>query len=166
MREVKQNKGESRKDYLLRVAVAMLEENAGHMDATIIFDEVTCDAFCLIEDLKNASLVEHYRESNSDKPTKAAQKMLEALQNLENDSNQIPPHAWSMVQEAIACALGGKNKALNIADVIASAEFEKDLEKAIEEGNEVGYNSDGGYNYYCEGTALRKVLNVIKKHLL
>ena len=59
-----------------------------------------------------------------------------------------------------------ENSALNIADVIASAEFEKDLEKAIEEGNEVGYNADGGYNYYCEGTALREVLKVIKKHLL
>ena len=57
-------------------------------------------------------------------------------------------------------------EAWNIADVIASAEFEKDLEKAIEEGNEVGYNADGGYNYYCEGTALREVLKVIKKHLL
>lgn len=59
-----------------------------------------------------------------------------------------------------------KDKALHIADVIVSAEFEKDLEKAIEEGNAVGYNADGGYNYYCEGTALREVLKVIKKHLL
>jgi plastocyanin len=57
-------------------------------------------------------------------------------------------------------------KALHIADVIASAKFEKDLEKAIEEGNEVGYNEYGGYNYYCEVTALREVLKVIKKHLL
>ena len=62
--------------------------------------------------------------------------------------------------------LENKDKALHIADVIASAEFEKDLEKAIEEGNEVGYNIDGGYNYYCEGAALREVLKVIKKHLL
>jgi len=62
--------------------------------------------------------------------------------------------------------LEDKNKALHIADVIASAEFEKDLEKAIEEGNEVGYNEDGGYQYYCEETALREVLKVIKKHLL
>lgn len=54
----------------------------------------------------------------------------------------------------------------DLGAVIASAEFEKDLEKAIEEGNEVGYNADGGYNYYCEGTALREVLKVIKKHLL
>ena len=54
----------------------------------------------------------------------------------------------------------------NIHVVIASAEFEKALEKAIEKGNEVGYNADGGYNYYCEGTALREVLKVIKEHLL
>jgi hypothetical protein len=62
-------------------------------------------------------------------------------------------------------ALNGLEQ-LTIPVVIASAEFEKDLEKAIEEGNEVGYNADGGYNYYCEGTALREVLKVIKKHLL
>jgi hypothetical protein len=55
---------------------------------------------------------------------------------------------------------------LLIADVIASAVFVKDMEKAIEEGNEVGYNEDGGYNYYCEGTALNEVMKVIKKHLL
>ena len=55
---------------------------------------------------------------------------------------------------------------LRIGDVVSSTEFEKDLEKAIEEGNEVGYNEGGGYNYYCEATALRGVLKVIKKHLL
>jgi len=59
-----------------------------------------------------------------------------------------------------------KKKALHIADVIASAVFIKDMEKAIEEGNEVGYNEDGGYNYYCEGTALNEVMKVIKKYLL
>ena len=59
-----------------------------------------------------------------------------------------------------------KYKALHIGGVIASAVFVKDMEKAIEEGNEVGYNEDGGYNYYCEGTALNKVMKVIKKHLL
>ncbi len=37
----------------------------------------------------------------------AAPKMLEALQNLENDANQIPPHAWKMVKESIKSALGG-----------------------------------------------------------
>lgn len=38
----------------------------------------------------------------------AAPKMLEALQNLENDANQIPEHAWKMVQDAISCALGNE----------------------------------------------------------
>jgi hypothetical protein len=59
-----------------------------------------------------------------------------------------------------------EDKALHIADVIASAVFIKDMEKAIEDGNEVGYNEGGGYNYYCEGTALNEVMKVIKKHLL
>lgn len=31
----------------------------------------------------------------------AAPDMLEALQNLENDDNSIPEHAWKMVQDAI-----------------------------------------------------------------
>jgi hypothetical protein len=35
----------------------------------------------------------------------AAPKMLEALENLENDANQIPDHAWRLVQDAIKCAL-------------------------------------------------------------
>ena len=34
----------------------------------------------------------------------AAPNMLEALQNLENDDNSIPKHAWEMVQDAIAKA--------------------------------------------------------------
>jgi len=32
--------------------------------------------------------------------------MLEALENLENDDNSIPYHAWDMVQSAIAKAKG------------------------------------------------------------
>lgn len=31
----------------------------------------------------------------------AAPDMLEALQNLENDENQMPKHAWEMVKSAI-----------------------------------------------------------------
>ena len=34
----------------------------------------------------------------------AAPDMLEALQNLENDDNSIPKHAWEIVQKAIAKA--------------------------------------------------------------
>lgn len=36
----------------------------------------------------------------------SAPKMLEALQNLENDNNSIPDHAWRLVKEAIECAVG------------------------------------------------------------
>lgn len=39
----------------------------------------------------------------------AAPKMLEALQNLENDDNQIPEHAWRLVQAAIKSALGNED---------------------------------------------------------
>ena len=38
----------------------------------------------------------------------AAPKMLEALQNLENDANQIPKNAWKMVKDAISCALANE----------------------------------------------------------
>jgi hypothetical protein len=37
----------------------------------------------------------------------AAPDMLEALQNLENDDNSIPAHAWALVQAAINKATGG-----------------------------------------------------------
>tara|TARA_R110000796_G_scaffold73774_6_gene165763 strand:- start:377 stop:631 length:255 start_codon:yes stop_codon:yes gene_type:complete len=40
--------------------------------------------------------------------SKAAPKMLEALQNLENDNNQIPPNAWKLVQDAISLALNSE----------------------------------------------------------
>lgn len=36
----------------------------------------------------------------------AAPALLEALENLENDDNSIPSHAWDMVQSAIAKAKG------------------------------------------------------------
>lgn len=39
----------------------------------------------------------------------AAPLMLEALKNLENDSGQIPDHAWDLCQKAIAAA-GGDTK--------------------------------------------------------
>ena len=39
----------------------------------------------------------------------AAPLMLEALQNLENDSGQIPDHAWQLCQQAITAA-GGSAK--------------------------------------------------------
>ncbi|HUU88969.1 MAG TPA: hypothetical protein VMX17_14635 [Candidatus Glassbacteria bacterium] len=51
MEKVKQKKGESRKKYLVRVAVAMLEENAGIME-NIKYDGAECDASCLADDLR------------------------------------------------------------------------------------------------------------------
>lgn len=45
-----------------------------------------------------------YREKDA-KLIAAAPKMLEALQNLENDANQIPEHAWKLVKEAINMAI-------------------------------------------------------------
>lgn len=48
--EVKKLEAETRKEYLVRVAIAMLNENACCIEP-IIYDEVECDAFCLAEDL-------------------------------------------------------------------------------------------------------------------
>lgn len=50
MIEVVQKTGEERKDYLVRVAIKMLNENAYKID-WVHYDESECDAFCLAEDL-------------------------------------------------------------------------------------------------------------------
>lgn len=50
MIKVKQKESETRKDYLIRVAIEMLNENGYSID-TIEYDEAKCDAFCLAEDL-------------------------------------------------------------------------------------------------------------------
>ncbi len=52
MKTIIQKENESRKDYLVRVAIIMLRENADIMD-TITFDEAECDAFCLADDLES-----------------------------------------------------------------------------------------------------------------
>tara|TARA_R110000796_G_scaffold25617_2_gene71994 strand:+ start:91 stop:270 length:180 start_codon:yes stop_codon:yes gene_type:complete len=52
MIKVKQKENETRKNYLVRVAIKMLDENAYQID-TIEFDEAECDTFCLVEDLRN-----------------------------------------------------------------------------------------------------------------
>lgn len=43
---------ESRKDYLVRVVIAMLKENAEAIEP-IIYDDATCDALCLAGDLED-----------------------------------------------------------------------------------------------------------------
>lgn len=52
MIKLRQKENESRKDYLLRVVVLMLEHNAHFMEY-IEYDDTECDAFCLAEDLRN-----------------------------------------------------------------------------------------------------------------
>ena len=51
MIKVKQKENETRKNYLVRVAIKMLDENAYQIES-IEFDEAECDAFCLSEDLR------------------------------------------------------------------------------------------------------------------
>jgi hypothetical protein len=57
MTTVTQREGESRADYLVRVAVIMLRENAFDMQG-IIFDQAEGDGFCLADDLKNEFNIE------------------------------------------------------------------------------------------------------------
>jgi len=57
-------------------------------------------------------------------------------------------------------------KQCDIHVVIASAEFTKAIEKAIEDGEDFSYNAEGGYEYFNQITAVENVLKVIKEHLL
>ena len=50
--KVPQINGESRKEYLVRVAIIMLK-NSGYNIEPIEYDNAECDAFCLAEDLEN-----------------------------------------------------------------------------------------------------------------
>ena len=43
---------DSRKEYLIHVAIAFLRHEAGHM-GTVEYDEAECDAYCLANDLEN-----------------------------------------------------------------------------------------------------------------
>tara|TARA_R110001592_G_scaffold137216_1_gene354988 strand:- start:416 stop:595 length:180 start_codon:yes stop_codon:yes gene_type:complete len=52
MIRVKQKENETRKNYLVRVAIKILDENAYQID-TMELDEAECDAICLAEDLRN-----------------------------------------------------------------------------------------------------------------
>jgi hypothetical protein len=47
MDTIKQKKDESRKDYLLRVAIYYIDEEREN-----IYDEAECDGSCLIDDIK------------------------------------------------------------------------------------------------------------------
>lgn len=50
MDEIILKQNEDRKDYLLRVAGAFIEEHCP--DGTIVYDEATCDGYCLSEECK------------------------------------------------------------------------------------------------------------------
>ena len=57
MKEVIKKKDETRKDYLLRVALAYLEtiddsEFADALGLIVKFDDAECDGSCLIDDIK------------------------------------------------------------------------------------------------------------------
>ena len=51
MEKIIQKKGESRKKYLVRVAIAMLEENGMSIEP-VHYDGTECDAHCLADDLR------------------------------------------------------------------------------------------------------------------
>ena len=51
MENVVQKSDETRQEYLVRVAITMLEAN-GHSIDMVKYDEAECDAFCLADDLK------------------------------------------------------------------------------------------------------------------
>ena len=63
MEKIKQQKDETRRNYLLRAAVAMLEQGTGILDE-IHYDGTECDASCLIEDLKFEFKIKHIKEED------------------------------------------------------------------------------------------------------
>ena len=52
---IKQKENENRKDYLVRVAIAFIEEHDDYLgvDYTMKYDDTECDSYCLIEDLRD-----------------------------------------------------------------------------------------------------------------
>lgn len=78
--------------------------------------------------------------------------------------NEQPPSVdCRVVEENNYQAL---KRAFDLHVVIASAEFTKAIEKAIEDGEDFSYNAEGGYEYFNQITAVENVLKVIKEHLL
>jgi len=73
-------------------------------------DEVICDLLhnepnCYGYDKYSGIVTIDQRQANA-RLIAAAPDLLEALENLENDDNSIPSHAWDMMQSAIAKAKG------------------------------------------------------------
>jgi len=47
-----QHPTESRKDYLYRAAIELLEKNWEAQECKVYYDEATCDGMCLLEEMK------------------------------------------------------------------------------------------------------------------
>lgn len=54
MIEIKQKENESRKDFLVRLAIEYIEVAEGYVpdDCELYYDEAVCDGSCLAEDLR------------------------------------------------------------------------------------------------------------------
>jgi len=52
MKTVIQKEGESRKDYLIRVAITYLRDIPFMGEGVITFDDAECDGLCLADDLE------------------------------------------------------------------------------------------------------------------
>jgi hypothetical protein len=74
-------------------------------DGEANFYGIATDENWLMRIQQQGELMPLEQEANQ-KLIASAPEMLEALQNLENDKNQIPAHAWKMVQDAITKAVG------------------------------------------------------------
>ena len=63
-----------------------------------------------------------------------------------------------------------KSSALNIADVIGSASFQKAIKEAIEYGKGIDYGYDGedefAFDTFDSDESLQEVIRVLKKHFL
>lgn len=53
MIKIEEKENETRKEYLVKLAIAFLRENSGYglQNDTLFYDEAECDGFCLAEDL-------------------------------------------------------------------------------------------------------------------
>jgi len=54
MIKLEQKENESRKEYLVRLAIEYIKEHTGYVgvDDYIYYDEAKCDGYCLAEDLR------------------------------------------------------------------------------------------------------------------
>lgn len=88
-----------------------IELDARNMGAEAVFTQMRTKVQAYFEMLRTVERGKAGREMFMAGPARinAAQLMLEALQNLENDAGQIPDHAWKLCQHAITAA-GGSAK--------------------------------------------------------